>query len=224
MKLERAVTWLGALIAWLCVVILAYGALGIVLTVTDAPHAGIWQETVPIWLLIGTLAVIVVHTVLVVAYRRQKRDRAARLEREAEDWPQTGAAQAARVGAVPLLEVSAFRAHARGAHTVELTWNPPMDEVDEVLVLRSMSAFATSPEATGDQIVLYLGDETRSVDVELEDQRMYYYAAFARAGGVWSAPVWAHALTPPLPLLRTMLGTLKISIVLMYPLKEQNRP
>ena len=102
------------------------------------------------------------------------------------------------------------------SHEVELSWNPQMDEVDEVVVYRSPLAFATSSEPVAGQVVVYSGDDAAYDDIELDDGCVYHYTAFARAhDGRWSAPAWAWAATPQLPVHTKLLGTLRMNRILV---------
>lgn len=78
--------------------------------------------------------------------RSRKRRLASALRVEAAAWPDAAAARAAAATGVKMTRVGGFRAQARSPHVVELSWNPPLDAVEEILVYRSPTRFATAPE------------------------------------------------------------------------------
>lgn len=219
-RLARVTVLTGRLMLWIFFVIIAYGAVAVVLALTvgvnDVPRQDIWQETVPMALLAAALAATVVYTVVILLYRSQKHHLTAAIERKVEEWSAADSPARGAAGST-LLGVTGFRAHARDAHTVELSWNPPIDAVDEVFVLRSTAGFAGTPESGSHQTVLCLGNEARCDDVGLEDDRVFFYTVFARSGADWSSPEWSWTVTPQLSALRIVLGTLRISRVLFFP-------
>jgi hypothetical protein len=227
MDLDRLVVRLGSLITLLVAASAAYGVIGFVLGFVPGvelePDQSIpWPTILPPWLLVApafaALAVTVVQMPLLVVQRARKREQAARREAEARAWLGGQDARDLETGGAPLLAISAFRAHVRGPRDVELSWNPPLGGVDEVVVSRSLTGFALRPEARDGQELVYSGDETDYRDVGLEDSRAFHYTAFARdAGGRWSAPAWALAVTPALPLHTKLLVSLRISRTLLYP-------
>ena len=173
-----------------------------------------WPTILPAWLLValflGALAVTVVQMPLLIVQRSRKRRLSQDLGARARDWLDSAVAREAGTTGLTLLRLTAFRAHARGPNAVELSWNPPLDEVDEVVVYRSPSGFATSVETRDGQVVVYSGDETVYDDGGLDDDRVYHYTAFARSReGGWSPPAWAWVTTPSAPLHKMFLGTLR---------------
>lgn len=54
-------------------------------------------------------------------------------------------------------------------------------------------------------------------DADLEDERVYFYTAFARGrDGKWSSPSWAWTATPRLPLHTKVLGSLRIARIGLF--------
>lgn len=219
MGLDRVIAGLGSLITLLVAAGALYGVVGFVLGFVPGvelePDQSIpWPTILPAWLLVAfflaALAVTVIQMPLLIVQRSRKRRLARDLGARARDWLDSAVAQDAGVTGLTLLRLTAFRVRARGPNAVELSWNPPLDEVDEMLVFRSPSAFATSAETRDGQTVVYSGDETIYDDSGLDDDRVYHYTAFARSrDGGWSPPVWAWVTTPSAPLHKMFLGTLR---------------
>jgi len=188
-----------------------YGAAGVVLGLVSgverAPEELIpWAHSMPIWpvaaLLLAALLSTIAYSITVLIYRSRKGGPVRRLSGEAVAWPETPEAHAALSAGSMLARVTGFRAHPLRARAVELAWNPPLGEVDEVAVYRSSSGFATSPEPEGDQQLVCRGEQGLYVDAGLEDERVYFYTAFAHDHhGRWSAPAWTWTKTPRLRLL-----------------------
>lgn len=221
MRLELLVARIGRIIVALFAAGVAYGCVGVVAALVPGvelvPDQGFpWPNAMPAWplalLLAAALAVTVIQAPLVVVLRARKRTHAERMRAAADEWLRGPAAAAARESGPALLRPSAFRAHALGPHEVTLSWNPPLADVDEVVVYRSSQAFATSVEPVDGQVVVYSGDEAAYEDAGLDDDRVYRYTAFARRReGGWSPPAWAWAATPALPLLSRLLRTLRMN-------------
>jgi hypothetical protein len=219
MGLDRLIARLGGLITLLVAAGAAYGVVGFVLGFVPGvelePDQNVpWPTILPAWLLVAfflaALAVTVIQMPLLVVQRSRKRRLARELGVRAAEWLDGSAAREAGAMGLTLLRLTAFRAHARGPNAVELSWNPPLDEVDEMIVFRSPSAFATSAETPDGQVVVYSGDETGYDDSGLDDDRVYHYTAFARSReGGWSPPAWAWVTTPSAPLHKMFLGTLR---------------
>jgi hypothetical protein len=217
--LDRPIARLGRLIKLLVAAFAVYGVAAFV--ASFLPGAEVepdqyvaWPTVLPAWPLsaffLGALVVTVVQMPLLVIQRSRKRRLAHGQGVQAGEWIDGGAARAAGAKGLTLLRPTAFRAHARGPNAVELSWNPPLDEVDEVIVFRSPSAFATSVETRDGQIVVYSGDETVYEDGGLDDDCVYHYTAFARSReGAWSPPAWAWVTTPSAPLHTKFLGALR---------------
>jgi len=153
MGLDRVIAWLGSLITLLVAAAVVYGAvafdLGLVLPESELQEGLPWPSFLPAWLLVASfllaLAVTVIQMPLLVVQRSRKRRLAQDLGARARDWLDGAVAQEAGATGLTLLRLTAFRAHARGPSAVELSWNPPLDEVDEVVVARSLAGFATAP-------------------------------------------------------------------------------
>ena len=161
-------------------------------------------------LLLAALVVTFLNVVLVMVLRSRKRRVVTALSAEAVAWPDAAAARAAATTGVKMTRVGGLRAHARSPHVVELSWNPPLDAVEEVLVYRSPTGFATAPEPGGDQVLVCRAVEVTHADAGLEDERVYHYTAFARGrDGSWSSPAWAWAATPSVPLQSTIMGGMR---------------
>ena len=208
MGLERWVSFVSRVFMVLLLLTIAYAALSLVVALLFQVGTSEWPF---IFLILVTLAVTFVYVALVIALRRRKRRLVTELSAEARAWPESQAARAAAQTGTRLTRVDGLRAHARTPHVVEVSWNPPLDAVDEVLVCRSTSGFATSPESGDGQVVLCRSLETGHVERDLDDERVYFYSAFAhgRDGG-WSSPSWTWAATPRLPLHTKVLGSLRI--------------
>jgi len=219
MGLERLLARLGRAVVVILVVAGGYVAFGILLALVPGveparPSAMPWPEFLPMWLLgallLVALAASLLYTMLLMVLRRRKRKLVAALSAEAAAWQEGSVARAAALTGVKLTRVGGFRAHARTPHVVELSWNPPLDGVGEVVVQRSATGFSTSAEAGGDQEVVCRTVESTYVDADLEDERVYFYTAFARGNdGSWSSPSWAWAATPRLPLHSTVMGSVR---------------
>lgn len=208
MGLERWISLVSRAFAVLLALTIAYTVLGILVAL-------FFQEVISEWpfiaLILATLAVTGVYAALVIELRRRKRRLVTRLSAEAKAWPESQAARAASLTGTRLTRVDGLRAHARAPHLVEVSWNPPLDAVDEVLVCRSTTGFAISPESDDGQVVLCRSLETGHVERDLDDERVYFYSAFAHGrDGSWSAPSWTWAATPRLPLHTKVLGSLRI--------------
>jgi len=214
MGLERLLARLSRLFVVLLVLALAYAVVvGIVITFASRLISG-WPLLI---LFLATFAVTGVYTALVIVLRRRKRKLVTALSAEAKAWPEGQAARAAGLTGLKLTRVAGFRAHARTPHLVEVSWDPPLDAVDEVVVYRSTTAFATSSEPGGDQALLCRAVEVTYADADLEDERIYFYTAFARGrDGNWSSPSWAWTATPRLPLHAKVLGSLRIARVGLF--------
>jgi hypothetical protein len=227
MGLDRVIAKLGVVIVALVAATVVYGVVGVVWGtlpgVERVPDQSIgWPLILPAWPVVALFAAALVVTVLqaplIVVSRSRRRKLAQRLGAEADEWLRGGSARAVAGSGLALTKVTGLRAHARGPRDVELSWNPPLDEVDEVVVLRSTTAFATSPDAQDGQVVAYSGDEAAYADTGLEDDCVYHYTAFARSrNGRWSAPAWAWVTTPASPLHVKMLGTLRMSDTWLNP-------
>ena len=74
---------------------------------------------------------------LLIVQRARKRRLARDLAARARDWLESAVAREVGTTGLNFLRPSAFRAQARSPRDVELSWNPPLDEVDEVIVFRS---------------------------------------------------------------------------------------
>jgi hypothetical protein len=218
MGLDRLIARLGGLITLLVATAVVYGAvafvLGLVLPASELQEGLPWPSFLPAWLLVaffvGALVVTVIQMPLLIVQRSRRRRLAQDLGARARDWLDGAVAQEAGAAGLTLLRPTALRAHARGPNAVELSWNPPLDEVDEMIVFRSLSAFATSAETPDGQVVVYSGDEIIYDDDGLDDDRVYHYTAFARSReGGWSPPAWAWVTTPSAPLHKMFLGTLR---------------
>jgi hypothetical protein len=219
MGLDRLIVRLGGLITLLVAACAAYGVVGFVLGLLPGvelvPDQTIpWPAVLPAWPLVaffvGALVVTVVQMPLLVIQRSRKRRLAQALGVRAAEWLDGPASRDAGVTGLTLLRPTAFRAHARGPNAVELSWNPPLDEVDEMVVFRSPSAFATSVDTQDGQVMVYSGDETTYHDGGVGDDCVHHYTAFARSReGGWSSPAWAWATTPSAPWYTMFLGTLR---------------
>jgi hypothetical protein len=214
MGLERLLARLSRLFVVLLALALAYVVVSIVFALAARVEFPSWPL---LTLLLAGLAVTGVYAVLVIALRGRKRKLVTALSAEAKAWPEGQAARAAGLTGLKLTRVAGFRAHARTPHSVEVSWDPPLDAVDEVVVYRSTTAFATSSEPGGDQALLCRAVEVTYADADLEDERVYFYTAFARGrDGNWSSPSWAWAATPRLPLHTKVLGSLRIARVGLF--------
>lgn len=220
MALESLVARLGKVIGTLVAGGIAYGCTGVVLALLSGvelvPGQGFpWPDAMPAWpsvMLLGTALVVAgVEASLLVMLRARKRKHAERSRALADEWLRGPVAAVARESGLVPLRPGAFRAHARGSHHVALSWNPPPDNVDEVVVFRSPLVFATSVEPADGQVAIYSGDEAACEDWGLGDDCVYHYAAFARSReGGWSPPAWAWAMTPALPLHSRFMRTLRM--------------
>jgi len=214
MGLERSVSFVGRVFTLLLLLTIAYVAVSVLVALFFGIGISEWPFIV---LILTTLAVTGVYVALVIELRRRKRRLVTELGAEAEAWPESHAARAAALTGARLTKVDGFRAHARTPHVVEVSWNPPLDAVDEVLVCRSTSGFATSPEPGSGQVVLCRSLETGYVENDLDDERVYFYSAFAHGrDGSWSAPSWTWATTTRLPLHTKLLTTLRLARVGMF--------
>ena len=82
-----------------------------------------------------------------------------------------------------------------GDHTIELSWGDPYDpDFKSTRVLRSTSAFASSPAVTTSQQLAYEGKAGQLVDTKLTNDRRYYYTLFAQSTeGTFSRPTTVTA-------------------------------
>lgn len=207
MGLERWISFVNRAFMVLLVLTIAYMALSLLVALFFQVVISEWPFIV---LIPATLAVTGVYTALVMELRRRKRRLVTGLSAEAEAWPESPAARAAALTGTRLTRIDGLRAHARTPHVVELSWNPPLDSVDEVVVYRSTTGFAASPEPGGDQVNLCRAVEVTFVDTGLEDERVYFYTALGYGrDGSWSSPSWAWAVTPRVPLHSTILGSMR---------------
>jgi len=230
MGLDRLVARLGSVIVALVVVGVTYGVVGVVLGalpgIERVPDQSIgWPLFLPAWpvvaLFVLALVVTAVQAPLILVGRSRRQKRAQRVGAEADEWLRGAVARAVGRSGLALISVTGLRAHARGPQDVELSWNPPLDEVDEMVVLRSATAFATSPDAQDGQVTAYSGEETFYADTGLDDGRVYHYTAFARdRDGRWSAPAWAWAATPAAPLHTKLLGSLRMTDTWLNPWRK----
>jgi hypothetical protein len=212
--LERLLVIVSRAFTVLFALTIAYAAVSLVIALLFRVGTSEWPFIV---LILATLAVTAVYVALVIELRRRKRKLVTELSTEAAAWPESQAARAAAQTGARLTRVDGLRAHARGAHVVEVSWNPSLEAVDEVLLCRSASGFATSPELGDGQVVLCRSLETGHVESDLDDERVYFYSAFAHGhDGTWSAPSWAWAATPRLPLHTKLLTTLRLGRVMLF--------
>lgn len=225
MGLELIVARLGKLIVVLVTVGVVYGCVGVIVALVPGvelvhDQGFPWPDAMPAWPLpaffAAALVVIAAQAPLVVALRARKRKRAEHRRAAADEWLRSPVAGAAKESGPALLRLTAFRAQALGPHEVALSWNPPLDDVDEVVVYRSPLSFATSVEPADGQIAIYSGDEAACGDSGLDDDCVYHYTAFARRReGGWSPPAWAWVATPALPLHSRFMRSLRMNRILV---------
>jgi hypothetical protein len=219
MHLERLVASLRTAFRVLLIAAGIYVAFAVALVVLPGvesvrPAAIPWARGVPAWpffaLLGVALLVTVVNGALALALRARKRRLSGATSAAADAWLAGPEARAARETGSPLIRVGGFRAHARAPHGIELTWNPPLDGVAEVVVYRSTEGFAAAPRPATGQTEVCQAVEASYLDTGLDDLRAYFYTAFARGrDDSWSAPSWAWAATPSLPLHSTIMGGMR---------------
>jgi hypothetical protein len=219
MRLDRLVASLRTAFRVVLLAAAVYVALAVALVALPGvesvrPAAIPWAQGLPAWPLFAllgvALAITVVNAALVLALRTRKRRVTGETSAAADAWLAGPEARSARETGSPLIKVGGFRAHARAPHGIELTWNPPLDGVDEVVVYRSPEGFATAPDPAAGQTLVCRAVEASHADAGLEDQRVYFYTAFARGrDGSWSPPSWAWAVTPSLPLHSTIMGGMR---------------
>jgi len=209
MGLERVLARLGRVFIVLLLLTIAYVAASIVIALVWQVGASDW----PFFILMGsTFAVVAVYLVTLIALRADKRDLVATLSAEARAWSDSQTARAAAMAGDHLTRVEGFRANARAPHVVEIRWNPTLDAVDEVHVYRSLTGFATAPDPGDDQELISREVETAHIETDLDDERVYFYTAFARGrDGRWSSPSWTWAATPRLPLHTKLLSALRLA-------------
>ena len=230
MRVDRTIRALGIVIVALVVALVAWGVVGVVVGalpgVERVPDQSIgWPLWMPAWplpaLFFAALLVVVVQAPLILVSRSRHRHAAEARGTAAARWLDGATTGTGASSGLTLLAVTGLRAHARGPREIELTWNPPLEEVHTVVVLRSATAFATSPDARDGQTTAYSGDESSFMDTGLADDCVYQYTAFGRSrDGAWSMPAWAWTTTPSSPLHKKMLDSLRMSRTWLYPWPE----
>jgi hypothetical protein len=187
------------------VVLLYVGFAAVASILPDVEHAAgsdWWPSFLPGWpvtFLLALAAVFVVaDAVLWVASSSSSRSERDRLQALASGWRQRADAKMAAAKGDQDLSLASFRAQSLPGGA-RLGWGTPARTYDRVLVLRSRTHYALSPQTGSDQAVAYEGEENGFVDQGLSPDTVYFYTGFAeaRGAGQWSPPAWASVTTPP---------------------------